>query len=149
MNNSEQSYAIIAFGEVEGPNTKISADQVFEGLFPKHLWYVTRTSLLTPGMTILFYQSGKGFRATATLKELANVETNVLLGNRVFLTFTKRLALENCKAFTAPIDVRDFVGKLDFISDKKYWGHAFRSTPRRISESDYNTIMKHAPRRSK
>jgi len=143
MKNASEHYAFVSFGDVSGPNGTISADRIFEGLFKLRRWYATRSGV-SVGTRLLFYQGGVGFKGCAVVDTVTEVATSQLFGTPIFLKFSRCLSLSACRAFDKPLAVGDLVNKLDFIKNKTYWGHSFRSTPRKISKKDYITIMDRA-----
>ncbi len=138
----EDNYYLIAFGNIEGANTKIPADSVFDRLFDAGLWYTTRPSrVLEPGGYVMFYQNGAGFRGYAKITGIDDSASEAPFGHDPYFTFSQRISLGDAERFAEPIDPRPLVASLDFISTKIQWGHAFRSTPRKISKKDYLTIL--------
>jgi len=145
MTTNESGHAIIAFNDLEGPHGKLAADAVLRGLFANNAWYTTRSSrIIAPGTKILFYKSRSGFCASAIVVSIALDKTTRILGEQVFGAFACRLELDGCRIFAAPVDVRTIVDALDFVTNKKYWGQAFRTTPRQISERDFTLITRKA-----
>jgi len=142
MNSTEEDYAIVAFGNIDGRDRTLSADDVFKSLFDSGLWYVTRRSnAIHPGTRVLFYQSGKGFRGTAVVRDVVEDSTDRLLGTQIMGRFSHRLLLSECRPFENWVDIREMLARLEFVTNKTYWGQAFRTTPRRISEADFMAIM--------
>jgi hypothetical protein len=145
MTETNQTYAIIAFGDIDGPDRRITADMVFDGLFAKGEWYITRpTASLFKGTKVLFYQSGKGIRGSALVGGVIECRTTRILGCQVYGSFSHRLVLDECAMFVEPVSIRPLVLVLDFISNKAHWGQSFRTTPRLISEKDYLAITRQA-----
>jgi hypothetical protein len=50
------------------------------------------------------------------------------------------------KDFLTVLDPRSIVGTLDFISNKDYWDHAFRSTPWETTQKGFLPILHSAAR---
>jgi hypothetical protein len=149
MTAKDENYFLIAFGDIEGASTKIPADVVFARLFDAGLWYTTRYSrVLTLGGRVLFYQNGTGFRGHAVIGEIADDAKDAPFGQDHFLSFSQRLSLVETTRFPVPVDPRPIVDALDFITNKTYWGHAFRTTPRMILKKDYLAILRNAARKS-
>jgi hypothetical protein len=137
-----ETFAIIAFGDIDGTQGTIKAEEVFDGLFPNDTWYIGRyLRAITPGTKLLFYQTRVGVRGAALVKDVVDEKTSVLFGRPVFLTFDRRIVLADRREFNPPVNIRPVVENLDFITDKTYWGQSLRSTPRRISKSDYFMII--------
>lgn len=142
-------YGLIAFGDLEGPERRLAADSVFDGLFARREWYIARNAaVLSMGSRILFYQSGIGFRGTAVVVDVMKSQTTQILGCALYAAFSHRLALGECSVFAHPVSARALIPALDFISNKVHWGQSFRTTPRRISEKDYHTITRQAKERA-
>jgi hypothetical protein len=97
-----------------------------------------------PGSYVLCYQNGAGFRGHAAIGEIADDAPDAPFGKDSFLSFSQRLSLVETKRFSVPLDPRPMVDALDFISNKRYWGHAFRTTPRKISKKDYLAVLRSA-----
>jgi predicted RNA-binding protein len=56
--------------------------------------------------------------------------------------FPYRVKLKEIKVFEPPINFKDLIPKLDFITNKKKWnGHLMGKAMREISESDYKTLI--------
>jgi len=148
MTETNQTYAIVAFGDIDGPDCRIAADSVFDGLFAKGEWYITRpTASLLKGTKVLFYQNGRGIRGSALVGGVIECRTTHIFGCRVYSSFTHRLVLDECATFVEPVNIRPLIPVLDFISNKVHWGQSFRTTPRRISEKDYFAIARQADSR--
>ena len=140
------TFSIIAFGNVEGPQGIISGDTIFRELFAKSRWYTARASqAATPGTRVLFYQNGRGFRGTALIEGAQKRAITTLAGRGLYMTFQQELILQECATFSEPLDIRPIINDLEFIANKRYWGHSFRSTPRRISATDYHAIVTLCP----
>jgi hypothetical protein len=144
--NAEQ-HALVAFGDIEGPNRPVLAEQVFSRLFRNAYWLIARPSrVIAPGVRMLFYQNEIGFRGHAVVAEIMDNSQRAPFGNDIFLAFSQEVRLTDCHEFLTPVSARALVHDLDFVANKKYWGHAFRSTPRSISQGDYMTIVRAARR---
>jgi hypothetical protein len=141
--SSHNNFAIAAFGDLDTEKGKIGADRVFDDLFARNVWYLPRpTRVIAQGTRVLFYQSGSGFRGSAIVSNIVEENTRYLLGALLFMPFYRRLLLDECRRFVLPVSIRPIVTDLDFITNKVYWGQAFRATPRSISETDYDAILK-------
>ena len=56
--------------------------------------------------------------------------------------FPYRVKLKEIKVFEPPINFKDLIPKLDFITNKKKWnGHLMGKAMREIPESDYKTLI--------
>jgi len=145
MTEKGESYILMAFGKIEGQNARISAGSIFGQLFDAGVWYTTRPSrVLAPGARVLFYQNGAGFRGHAVIDAVVDDALETPLGGGLFVAFSQRISLVQMHKFKTALDPRPLVGALEFISNKKYWGHAFRSTPRQISKKDFLMIIRSA-----
>ena len=146
MNEHQETHALVAFGDIEGATHFVSAEEVFKRLFHNAMWLITRPSrAISPGTRILFYQNGLGFKGHAIADEISD-NRSTPFGTDIFLSFSQQLRLKECYEFIKPVSASSLLNNLGFITNKKYWGHSFRSTPRSISKEDYTIIMNAAKR---
>jgi hypothetical protein len=136
-------FVLVAFGDLEsGVNEVLSSSQVFEVLFAKHIWYLTRASRsIVPGTMLLFYENGVGVKGEALVKSVDAVK-NFVLQPSLRSFFKVEVLLKTTRRFRNPVSLRPIVADLDFIANKIYWGHSVRNTPRLISRKDYDRILR-------
>jgi len=72
--------------------------------------------------------------------EVAAELRRMLFGTALLSEFKQRLALEDVVIFKEAIPLAPLVDRLEFVSNKKYWGTALKTSPRYISVEDYVTI---------
>ena len=91
----------------------------------------------------VFYQAGVGVVARATIVGARSTKTlgaNPLPGLPT-AWFPIALDLEDVRIFDQAIDVRPLIASLEFVSNKRYWGHSFRFSPRRIGAADFDALV--------
>jgi hypothetical protein len=110
----------------------------------KKVWYLPRMSRkLEIGDKLLFYQAREGVvgEATAALVAASLESTDLGLLQGLGLGFlTIRVELKDTVSYGEPVRLGPIVESLSFISNKQFWGHSLRSTPRVLSEVDFNLI---------
>lgn len=149
-NGVTASALLIAFGDLYAPSgTVVPGRQVLLSLLNANMWLTNRMPLRarTP-INCLFYQSGVGIVARARVTGAGSANSVPLSAAPGIPEgwFAMALTLEDVDIFNRPLDVRPFIQQLSFVSDKKYWGHAFRSTPRLILKKDFDLLLKEAKR---
>lgn len=135
---------LLAFSHSATETGVVPAGRIFDDLIRRSTWYVTRQPKeLIQGSQVLFYQAGEGMRGYATVANVSIASLSDQGSLRRFGLFhlTTKLELTEIVVFSKPVKLAPIVEKLDFISNKKYWGHALRATPRAISLSDFKTIV--------
>jgi hypothetical protein len=137
------TYAIGAFGDVIAEHTVIRADAILDSLLTEGCWYMMKvTSAVQPGTKFLLYQNRVGFRASVVVNEIVAEVRRTLLRAPLTFAFSHRLTLREINKFAKPLALAPLVHELEFVTNKRYWGTALRTSPRAIPESDYNKIMK-------
>ena len=134
---------LIAFGDLRGETSVVKANQVFKALVDENVWYLVRTPRsMTVGDRLLIYQNGRGIRLSATVDAIADLVAGhqSILDASVRNRFHYKLALGNVRAFDPPVSIRGIVKELEFISNKIHWGTGLRSTPRTISDHDFDLL---------
>lgn len=134
---------LLAFSSTSTEAGRLSAARIFDKLFGNGLWFVPRPSAkFEEGSLLLFYQAGKGVVGEARLERIAAATPSDLnMLNALGLGFlTARLYLSDRLRYTVPVPLGPLVGRLNFVTNKQYWGHALRVTPREIDESDQSLI---------
>jgi hypothetical protein len=137
---------LIAFGGLEFSNAGITADRLYESLISRGVWLTSRvpTSVQT-GTDLLFYQSRRGFRGTATLAEVSQtMYSDWQLPGDAFRLFPIKLMLTNVHTFAKPLEMKPLANALSFVPNKKYWGQAVQNTPRIIPLHDFKLIVTNA-----
>ena len=123
----------------------VSASRIFQDLMNQKVWFTVRKAKnLTADSVVVFYQSGTGVRGYATVTEIldnskSDFETMQNLG---LYQLRIRINLEDIVQFDDPVALGPMVDNLEFIANKKYWGHSVRGTPRSISSKDFQKIVK-------
>ncbi len=139
------SYALVVFGDILTPTGSMPADVIFTRLTAGARWYLRRApKMLSQGTRILFYQISVGVRGQARVVSVVPDSTNVIGGTLVSMSFASRVDLDEIISYSKPIPLAASVPELNFIKNKVYWGHSLRTSPRKISRSDYNLIVSQA-----
>jgi hypothetical protein len=136
---------ILVFGNLQADGQVIKADNIYRTLETSRAWYLPRGSgALKRTTRFLFYQNGSGLRGVATLKRLDPIDSTDRINMKTLGIeyFRVKLIFDSWRTFATPISLRPLVGELEFISNKKYWGHSLRGGPRPIGEGDFNVIMR-------
>lgn len=89
---------------------------------------------LKVGDTVIFYKAG-----TQGKKFLGSSVIGSPLEKANELVFF--LKLSDIVVWKKPVEVNEVLKDLDFIRDKQYWGRYFQGGVRRLSETDYETIV--------
>jgi len=90
---------------------------------------------LSEGDRILFYQGGEEGRKVVASAELASS----LQQSEDAGSFVK---IRNFEVWKKPVDIRTLIDKLSFIKNKQHWGPYFQGGIVKITEADYNNIMR-------
>ena len=95
----------------------------------------------------MFYEAASGIRGYA---EIETVSDATALDQESLLQFglyhlAVKLSLTGMVVFPKPIELGPLVERLDFVSNKRFWGHSLRATPRTISKKDFDTILAAQP----
>lgn len=136
---------LIVFGNLSSSTgTEFGGARILASLFSAGFWLTARLPLrLKLPIDALFYQSAVGVVAQArvvALRSTKSLKASPLPGLPIGM-YPHVLDLEATHVFPKPIVVRNIAADLSFITNKVYWGHAFRYTPRLISRRDYNLIV--------
>jgi|GEM_PF-2878782 len=140
----QRQHLILVFGDTRTDQRTVKAREILDELIKQDLWFLPRRSKhLKPGAELLFYQSGTGVVALATLRGTCDVVNadRALLQRLGIYYLTTKLILANVRNFRRPIPLRPLVHDLTFVTNKEYWGHSLRFTPRAISAKDYDRII--------
>ena len=89
----------------------------------------------------MFYQSGAAVRGYASVAQVDEANDNdrvEMLSRNGLHEVVTRIGLVDTHEFTKPICVAPLVDQLDFVKNKRYWGHSVRTFPRIINELDLN-----------
>lgn len=141
---NERSYILLSFSGSQNGNGTVSADTIYKNLMDQRIWFISRKpKYLVPGAVVLFYQSAMGVRGNATVAQVydnsrADFEA---LENLGLYQLRFKLALSGIQKFEKPIPLGPMVHDLEFVANKKYWGHSVRGTPRQIPAVDFNKIL--------
>jgi hypothetical protein len=143
VNIPQSSVVLLAFGPSSNSLGRVSGEQIFGQLFQSSKWYVRRKSrFLTPGCTLVFYETRIGVRGHAELVDVSTIsrddERHIReLGLRGF-RFSLTLARE--EVFRHAVDLKPIAEELSFVTNKNAWGQAVRFTPRLIPTTDFLKI---------
>lgn len=135
---------LVVFGDIDFPR-KVRADKVYEYLTSRNAWFVSRHPRgFEPAMPVLFYQSGIGFRGTAVVDAVGKTsqDDRKEYGLIPLDAYPTKIILRDLHTFASPVDPRPLLRHLSFVTNKVYWGHSFRTSPRLIPGSDYQLITR-------
>lgn len=135
---------LVVFGDLNVGNKIIRGNTVYDYLTQRSAWFVGRIPRsATTGMPALFYQSGQGFRGIAIIDEITRTSQSDTkdFGLIPLAIYPVKITLKSFRTFPVTIDPRPLIPKLSFVSNKTYWGHSFRFSPRVIPKSDYNLVV--------
>jgi hypothetical protein len=144
MPDSPAKIVLLAFSGSSTNSGIVKASRIFDSLIGRRLWYVPRRSKdLVVGSIVVFYEAGSGVRGYATVSEVTDAEP-IDQGSLVqfgLYHLPVKIVLSDIVIFESPVQLGVLVDRLDFVSNKKYWGHSLRATPRTISHKDFETIL--------
>jgi hypothetical protein len=143
----EGDFALLAFGPAATATRTIPASEIAEQLLGTSLWFISRPSKrIAPGMLLLFYQAGHGVIAESRLASVKPVTlTDIAKLNQLGLSYMQyRLDVTAVRFYCEAVRIGPLVDSLDFISNKRYWGHSLRLTPKSISTADASLIRSRA-----
>lgn len=143
---AKHSNVVVSFADSVAEHGVVSAGRIFDDLIGSKLWFLPRLpKALQPNSTVLFYQSGAGLRGYAVVNEIGVVtaKDRSLLSHYGLTHLSVRISLEAVVVFNTPLNLRPLLSRLDFITNKKYWGHNLR-IPTAISKKDFALILKSA-----
>ena len=153
--SAEQRYFVFIVNDAQGSNGRMQARQIYDELMKLTGWGIGKRTPyrkdLRSGSRIVFYQAGKGgqrFVGTATMaSELRPMSADRATERRAVGIEPARydLDLSEIDAWAEPKPVVDMVQRLEFISNKDYYGVHFQGGVKRISEVDYYTIIEFKP----
>lgn len=138
------SCMLLSFSDSHNVSGKVPASTIFDTLTKKHVWYVIRRpAKLVAGTNVLFYQSAVGIRGYATLVQIVenNASDMSWMRNLGLYQLRFRLDIADVVKFETPVPLGPMVNELEFVANKKFWGHSVRGTPRIISLTDFNRIV--------
>lgn len=138
---------LIVFGDIDGEHGRIPADTIFQSLLAQNVWFTARVpAKAVDGVYCVFYQSGKGFQATAKISGIEGTTSvdRIRFSGIPLDYYPVKIGLVSVRRFSKPIDPRPLLARLSFVSNKVYWGHSFRYSPRLIPFDDYSIIAKSA-----
>jgi hypothetical protein len=135
---------LLTFADSRSDTGIVTSDTIFDGLIHRGVWYVTRQPKeLIKGASVLFYQAGKGMRGYASVEDVSKATALDQASLRQYALYhlTVKLVLTQIIVFPYPVELGPIVNMLDFISNKIFWGHSVRATPRLISKEDFDKIV--------
>jgi len=116
-------------------------DKEFGRRMQKKEWpifsYTVNRNRIRPDDDVVFYKAGVDgqlFLGTATVTSKLKKEDGKKTDS--FVT------LKDIQIWETPVSIRPLVSKLEFIWNKKLWGHHLQVGVRRLSEKDFQTILK-------
>jgi len=152
---AEQRYFVFIVNDAQGVRGRMPARQIYEELMKLAGWGIgERTPCrkdLMKRSRIVFYQAGKGgqrFIGTATMASELRPMTSDRAEERRAVGIEPAkydLDLADIDIWKEPKPVSDMVQRLEFISNKDYYGVHFQGGVKRISEEDYYTIIEFKP----
>jgi hypothetical protein len=152
LHDQATKVVLLAFSDGHNNAGAVPASEIFDHLIRQSVWYVPRCPRnLADESIVLFYQAGAGIRAYAKVTgvfQATDTDQNQLRRYGLYHLSIK-LTLRDIVIFPTPVTLQPIVQHLDFVSNKKYWGHALRSTPRSISIADFKRILSFAGPRSR
>lgn len=146
-------FVFVASTQLGRDGEDVPASVVFRELIATNNWFLgKRTPFRTAykqGDKVLFYLAGVGhrfFAGTAAVLSapcpISASEARALADFGLF-GYDLALPLSDVDIWTTPKSIRDFVYRLDFITDKRNYGLHFRQGATRISEADYALVAGH------
>jgi hypothetical protein len=152
---TEERYFVFIVNDAQGTRGRMPARQIYDELMKLAGWGIgQRTPYrkdLRGGSRIVFYQAGKGgqrFIGTATMaSELRPMSAERAVQRRAVGIEPAKydLDLTDIDIWKESKPVVDMVQRLEFISNKDYYGVHFQGGVKRISEADYYTIIEFKP----
>ena len=153
--SAEQRYFVFIVNDAQGSHGRMPAREIYDQLMKIQGWGIgQRTPYrkdLRDGSRVVFYQAGKGgqrFIGTATIaSELRPMGEARAAERRVVGIEPAKydLDLTDIGIWKETKPVSDMVQRLEFISNKDYYGVHFQGGVKRISEADYYTIIEFKP----
>lgn len=152
---AEQLYFVFIVNDAQGTHGRMPAREIYDQLMKLQGWGIgQRTPYrkdLRDGSRVVFYQAGQGgqrFIGTATIaSELRSMsEARAVERRAVGIEPAKYdLDLADIDIWKETKPVSDMVQRLEFISNKDYYGVHFQGGVKRISEADYYSILEFKP----
>lgn len=142
--DASQKQIILAVFSDSFAQRKVLSDEIYDYLIERHIWFMPRLSpKCGRGTVIAFYQAGSGVRGYAVIADASpcSVKDEHILKQFGLRHLKVRLDLEDTVTFGEPVLLRPIVDRLQFVTNKKFWGHSVRMSPRRISDEDFNVIL--------
>lgn len=151
----EQRYFIFIAGDQMGIGNKLSGEQIYQRLMKLKAWGIgERTPSrrdLQRGSKVVFYQAGHGgqrFLGTATIASALRKMSEERAAERRAIGIEPSaydLDLTDIETWEEPKPIVDLIQHLEFVTNKEHFGVHFQGGVRRISETDYQTIVKFIP----
>ena len=153
--SADQRYFVFIVNDAQGVQGRMPARRIYDELMKVKGWGIgQRTPYrkdLRKDSRVVFYQAGKGgqsFIGTATMaSELRPMSTERAAERRAVGIEPAKydLDLTDIDIWKESKPVVDMVQRLEFISNKDYYGVHFQGGVKRISEADYYTIIEFKP----
>jgi len=151
--NHEKRYYVFVVGEQMGcDGCAIPSSHVFKRLAANSRWFLSTFTPFRdkykPGDQVLFYLAGPKHRyfagrASVAVKPLPASQSDLeMLAQLGLFGYEVALPLSGVVLFRSPRPMRDLVGNLEFIKDKKNYGLNLRQGAIRISRKDYDYIVR-------
>lgn len=140
---------LIVFGDIAISGRMIKAETIYEILTRHQAWLSSRRIQALPGTPVLFYRVSVGFVGSASIVSVEGRRDNEpsLLRSFPDQMYPYKIHLSGVRTFSRTFNIRPLIPRLSFITNKTYWGHSFRTSPRRIPFSDYRLILETADER--
>jgi hypothetical protein len=142
---------LVAFSNGTSHNGPVPASKIFDDLRSEGFWYLPRGSryLVPNESTVVFYQSGAGVRGHArvvSVEDASEAEQSSVRTRFGLPQIAIKLGLDHVEVFRSPVPIGPLVNDLQFVRNKKYWGHSVRTSPRTINDHDFS-VLKAAARK--
>ena len=152
MSDEPAYLAFIANDVPLSPSETMSAATIGERLIAAGFWAFTESSKvwrrICVGDNILIYLAGprnRRFIASAIADSVAQEVTKdeaAVLKDLGLVFLSRAVRLRNIRQFQSPVAIRPLVSHLDFITEKKNYGLHLRLPVVRMSEKDFNTVLR-------
>jgi len=134
---------LLVFGDLDTSGRRLFAPEILRTLLGACVWLTPRLpKALRLPTSAVFYMTGVGVVASARVvgvRPTKSLSVTPLPGLPLSM-FPFTLDLADVKILEKPHDVRPLIDRLSFVSNKTYWGHGFRYSPRLISRPDFRLL---------
>lgn len=129
----------------------IKAEEIYKILIDHNCWLFNLNTLnlgtVRPETRVLVYLAGPNRKYFCAYFEIADcLKKNELKGKDekesfLFEQFGLSVPIKNVNKFNNPLFINAFIKKLEFISNKKYWGLFFRQSIKVVNDNDFNLLV--------